>query len=115
MTKLQQRITTEADSEKKKVLEKQRDDFNESVRQFQLDFSERNKDKLVGAFIKMSIDIKLPEKPEGEKDDWQFQYYINHYWDHVNFDIPGIQNAEILQAKFEYYFGDKLLLVPDSI
>ncbi len=115
MKQIQMKLSKEKDPAKKKALEKERDDFNESVRQYQLDFAAKNKEKLVGAFIKMSVDIKIPDKPEGEKDDWQFQYYLNHYWDHVDFSMPGIQNAEILHAKFEYFFGDKLLLAPDSI
>lgn len=112
---LQMQLSKEKDAAKKKELEKKRDALNEQVRQFQLDFAEKNKGKLVGAFIKMSVDVKIPEKPEGAKDDWQYQWYINHYWDHCDLKMPGIQNAEILHAKMEYYFGDKLLLQPDSI
>lgn len=112
---IQMALSKEKDEAKKKELEKQRDELNEKVRQFQLDFAEKNKEKLVGAFIKMSVDIKIPEKPEGAKDDWQYQYYINHYWDNCNLKMPGVQNSEILNAKMEYYFGDKLLLQPDSI
>ncbi|MCB0478002.1 MAG: redoxin domain-containing protein [Crocinitomicaceae bacterium] len=108
-------IQKEQDEAKKKELEKKRDDLNEEVRQFQLDFAEKNKEKLVGALIKMSVDIKIPDAPEGAAEDWQYQWYINHYWDHCNLKMPGIQNSEILHAKMEYYFGDKLLLVPDSI
>jgi thiol-disulfide isomerase/thioredoxin len=115
MQPLSTAVQKEKDPKKKKELEDQRVKLNEEVQAYQIGFADKNKDKLVGAYIRMSVDIKIPEKPEGAKEDYQFQYYINHYWDNCDLKMDGIQNSEILNGKLEYYFGNKLLLQPDSI
>ena len=53
-------------------------EFNDKVRAWQIATMDQNKEKLAAATITATIEIDIPEKPEGADENWQLQYYLNH-------------------------------------
>ena len=75
-----------------------------------------NSDMYVSTFLKMSKDVDIPkEAPAGVDSLWQYQYYLNHYFDNFDFADDNILNSIIYYNKLDYFFQKAVAQVPDSI
>ena len=67
------------------------------------------------ALVGVEIPSKLPTKEDGTKDSaYPFNYFKQHYWDHVDFNEDGLVRmpVNVLKTKLDFYF-DKVI-VPDA-
>lgn len=84
-------------------------------------FYEANKERFIGSMVRMSMDVELPDPPK-DKDgnitdsNYVYNYYIEHYWDDIDFKDPAIVRTPVYHNKLDKYFSQQgLIQIPDSI
>lgn len=79
-----------------------------------------NEGMLVAKYINMGIKIDVPSPPKDENgvitdSSFQRRYYLNHYFDHFDFDDNRIVRDPIFYSKIDEYFTKVIYPVADSI
>lgn len=110
-------LTDEEASEKEKNKAREKlSKLNSEVIDYQDDLVENNPDKLAAKLIKMTMEVEVPETPEGLDDpNWQYRYYIDHYWDNVDLQDPRIVRDGVIQKKLDHFANKALPQIPDTI
>lgn len=95
--------------------------ISDEIRDGQMKMYEANKDKFIGLMILLSVDKKLPEPPKDENgvitdSNYVYNYYIQHYWDGVDFKDEALVRTPVYHNKLDKYFSKNgLLQIPDTI
>jgi thiol-disulfide isomerase/thioredoxin len=113
--KERQKIQSEDNSEEKfKVL-------NDRMKDYINSFVEKNKDLLVGKFVKMGVEIDLPEAPKDANgiitdSNYVFNYYRAHFFDNIDFNDGRMINFALFEQRLENYFHERMMIpLPDTI
>ncbi len=110
-----------ASEDRKKVLKEELKALNKKVVDFQKEMAEANKGKFLGDLIRLNIEVEIPDAPRDENgvlidSNWQYYYFIEHYWDNVNLKNNAIIRTPTFHKKLENYLSRNVLLqVPDTI
>ena len=108
-------------SDEKAAIRKEMVALNEKVAEYQKKLVAENPKRFIGVMVKMSIDIELPEPPKDANgvitdSNFVYHYYVDHYWDNVDFSDPRIVKAPIFHNKLDKFFSKRVLIqIPDSI
>jgi thiol-disulfide isomerase/thioredoxin len=86
--------------------------MDQEVKQFQKDLAAEHEGKLVAKFLKMSIDIEIPE---GLNDTLQGEYLREHYWDNTDLTDPRLARSPVFGNKVDFYFQKMMHQIPDTI
>src|SRR5690606_9782263 len=81
--------------------------LNKEVKDYQNKLVADHPDMLVGKMIYMSMDIEIPEPPKNEKGEiidssFSYNYFRDHYFDHIDFKDDRLVNTPIFHNKLEY-------------
>jgi len=83
------------------------------------DLVQQNPELLVSDLIKVSMEPVIPEVPAGlsaeESQKFQFNYYRDHFFDHVNFTNSALLYSPALFAKMQVYRDQLTYHEPDSL
>lgn len=110
-----------ADAARKKEIEAELKSIGEKIRDEQMKIWKANKDKFVGLMIRMSVEPIVPEAPRDDEgniidSNFQYNYYVNHYWDDIPFDNRSIVRTPVFHNKLDKFFSKRgILQIPDSI
>jgi peroxiredoxin len=115
-----------ATKERQKILdsgkdEKQLKDLNDRMKEYLNNFVKAHPNTLVGKFVKMGIEIDIPEpprNPDGSLVDsnFAFNYYRDHFFDNVDFKDDRLVNFGVLELRYDLYFGQQMMIqLPDTI
>jgi len=79
-----------------------------------------NEELLVAKYINMGIKIDVPDAPKDENGKitdslFQRRYYVNHYFDHFDFDDNRIVRDPIFYSKIDEFFTKVVYPSADSI
>jgi thiol-disulfide isomerase/thioredoxin len=79
-----------------------------------------NKDNLFGKIINAIIEPEIPEPPKDEEGNimdssFQYRYYREHYFDHIDFSESGLLRTPILKARVNNYFKQMLPPIADTV
>lgn len=104
-------------------LRKQLTDQEKKMKDYLRQTSENNKGTLLGALAKSIIPIEPgnPDLPAGtaNRDSvaklWSYLYYKAHFFDNIDFTQPGLIRSPVLGSKYEQFFSQVVLQIPDSI
>jgi len=85
--------------------------------------AENNKGTLLGAIARSIIPVEpvKPEIPEGTSNRdsvsrlLSYIYYKDHFFDNIDFTQPGLIRSPVLGNKFEQFFSQVVMQIPDSI
>lgn len=104
-------------SEEREKLVKEFEAINQRVLDFQTKIIEENKGSFVALMILLSMDVQIPEKPADNTDTlYAYHYYIEHFWDGVDFKDDRLVRTPVFQTKMEKYYSTKgLVQIPDTI
>ncbi len=91
--------------------------LNEEVIKYQKDLIEKHKDRLVGKYIRMSMDVEIPETaPEGEDEKlWKYMWYRNHYWDNCDLADNRMVRDQTFHKLVDKYVNKVIPQMPDSV
>ncbi|PKR80764.1 hypothetical protein CW751_08310 [Brumimicrobium salinarum] len=108
-------------SKEAKELKNKVNEVGDKVKAYQNKVVKDNPNTLAAAIIKMSTDLEIPESPKDENGDpinenFSYEYYRDHYFDHIDLTDDRLVNTPLLQNKIEYYYSKKMLLQhPDTL
>ena len=91
--------------------------LNQEVVDFQNQLIESNPDRLFAKMLKMTVDVPIPDAPEGVEDEksWKYYYYRNHYWDHTDLSDPRLVRDQSFHKLLDKYWSKVLPQVPDTL
>jgi thiol-disulfide isomerase/thioredoxin len=114
-------IKQQQDEKEKESIREEMKGISDEIREGQRKMYEANKDKFIGTMVLLSMDMKLPEPPK-DKDgnitdsNYVYNYYIEHYWDGVDFTDAALVRTPVYHNKLDkYYSQNGLLQIPDTI
>lgn len=119
-------LVAKRDNEKKdskayKAVQAELDALNDEVKNYQKNIVTEHKGKFISTMINLAMDIDIPDFPRDEKGNvldstYKYNYYIQHYWDGVDFKDPKIVNTPIYHNKLDKFFSRKgVIQIPDTI
>ncbi|WP_306643875.1 TlpA family protein disulfide reductase [Sanyastnella coralliicola] len=91
--------------------------LNDDVQQYQKDLIAKHPELLFTKLMQMTLDVEVPEAPEGVEDaqTWKYYYYRNHYWDRVDFSDPRLVRDQMFHRVLDKYWTKVLPQIPDSL
>jgi len=103
--------------ERKKI---ERRIYQDSMKTYMRDFVDENRHTLFGKAQLLLRDVEVPEpprNPDGSLVDsnFEYSYYINHYWDNTDFLEPALISTPPFYPKLKTYFDDVVPPLVDSI
>lgn len=97
-------------------IKKQMQGLNDQVTARQNEIVKTQGDQLIGKLIKMTLDIEVPEIPEGVNDpNYRYNYFISHFWDNTDLSDPRLVRDQQMHRKLEQFITQALVQIPDSI
>ncbi len=77
-------------------------------------------DLFVSAFLKATLDIKVPDPPKDKNgrvidSTWQYHYYENHYFDNFDVSDARLLRTPLYEDKIMTYIDKVIPQIPDSI
>ena len=91
--------------------------LNKEVIDYQNRLFTTQPDLLFTKYLKMTMEINIPDAPEGTADtqSWKYYYYRNHYWDNVDFKDPRLVRDQMFHRLLDKYYTKVLPQIPDSL
>ena len=92
----------------------------EDIKKYQKDYLAKNPDSYLSTIIRLQSDVDMPPTPKasnGRKDStWEYNYYLQHYWDGIPLNDPGTVNTnKLFYNKLKTYYEKVLVPAPDSL
>ncbi len=110
---------TEAEAAKKptRKIEKELEQLNEAVKNYQRDLVTKHSKTLTAAIVRASQELELPDFGGTEKDAQfqRWQWYKKHWFDHIAMDDPRMLRSPVLFQKIDHYINKLIVQHPDSI
>lgn len=105
------------------ALKKAKEDLaklDKEVKAFQNKFVTDNASLLTAKFIKMSLEIEVPEppkNPDGSLKDslFAYKYTKEHYFDNLDFGDDRLVRSPFFHNKFDNYFKNMIIQIPDTV
>jgi thiol-disulfide isomerase/thioredoxin len=132
-SKYTQKIGLEAEQSRLKLLEaKEKKDTasenryrmemkkaEEKVTEYRKQVMKEQPNSLMGKVFKMMMEITIPDAPKlpnGTIDsNFQYQYYLQHYFDNIDLTDDRIVRTPIFHNKMESYMTKIVIQIPDTI
>ncbi|MCH2197961.1 MAG: DUF5106 domain-containing protein [Flavobacteriales bacterium] len=91
--------------------------LNDDVQEYQKDLIAKHPELLFTKLMQMTLDVEVPEAPEGVEDaqTWKYYYYRDHYWDRVDFSDPRLVRDQMFHRVLDKYWTKVLPQIPDSL
>lgn len=94
--------------------------LDEEVKTYQKRFTTDNPGSLTAKYIKLSLDIEIPEAPkkaDGSPVDSLFGYHYAkaHYFDNLDFTDDRMVRASFFHNKLDFYLKNMVIQIPDSV
>jgi thiol-disulfide isomerase/thioredoxin len=96
-------------------------DLNERMKTYITKFAQDHNKLLVGKFVKMGVEIEVPEPPRNADgslvdSNFIFKYYREHFFDNIDLKDDRLVNFSIFEQRLDLYFGDQMMIpIPDTI
>ena len=109
------------DSKEYKKEQEKIEALNKEKLEFQKNIRSKNEGKFISTMIAMTMEIEIPDYPRDKDGNvldsaYKYHYFINHYWDGVDFKDPKVVNTPIYHNKLDKFFSPKgVLQIPDTI
>jgi peroxiredoxin len=113
-----QALSDEAKTKNRDKVQKQLDDLNNEVNQFQTDLINRYKDKWVGLFFQSIQPVMTgpyPNPKTQEEFDEEFKYQKEHFFDHINLQDHRFWRTNSFPQKVIDYMKKQVEQHPDSL
>lgn len=93
--------------------------IDEKVKNYKINYIEKNKDDLMSKVFLASKDIELPDAPlneNGSKDSlFLYYYYKNHFFDNIDFSDDRLLRSPVFHGKLKQYISSVVSQHPDSL
>lgn len=117
---------TKASKERTELMNNGKDEaklkvLNERMKTYLNKFAADHAATLTGKFVKMGIEIEIPDapkNPDGSPVDsnFAFKYYRAHFFDNIDFKDDRLVNFGVFEQRLDLYFGQQMMIpIPDTI
>lgn len=100
-------------------IRQQQEKAGKEIQDYRLHFLKEHPDNLLSMIFRAMQDPVLPEFLHNPKDSAEkaqaFDYFKNHYWDHINFADSRIVRTPVLETRLQRYFSQMVPPLTDSI
>ncbi|MBE2247171.1 MAG: DUF5106 domain-containing protein [Candidatus Competibacteraceae bacterium] len=114
-----ERDSLDKKSERYKALDKKLTALNDEVNAYRESIMQKNSNTFIADLFRAMKDIEIPESPknpDGTVDSlFRYQYFRNHYFDHLNLTDERFLRTPVFEPKFMYYIEKVIPQIPDSI
>jgi len=92
----------------------------EEIKKYQKDYLAKNPNNYLSTIIHLQNDVEVPPAPKasnGRKDSlWEFNYYVQHYWDGIPLnDVGTVNTNKLFYNKLKTYYEKTLVQAPDTL
>jgi thiol-disulfide isomerase/thioredoxin len=92
----------------------------QQVYNYRTEFMKNNPDAVLTTLFNALTEPQVPEAPKDANgniidSNWQYAYYIDHYWDNVNFASGCILRTPVYHTKLMRYMEKATFQHPDSL
>ena len=107
-------------AERIEIQKNERWKYQDSMRTYMMNFLEENKHTLFGKAQLLLREVEIPEPPKNPDGSWVdsnfgYYYYINHYWDNMDFTDPALLNTPAFHPRLKNYFDEVVPPLVDTI
>jgi thiol-disulfide isomerase/thioredoxin len=108
------------DPDSTKLIRENKTKHFEEIKKYQKDYLTKNPNTYLSTIIRLQNDVEVPTAPKasnGRKDSlWEYNYYVNHYWDGIPLnDIGTVNTNKLFYNKLKTYFEKTLIQAPDTL
>lgn len=94
--------------------------LDKEVKAYQTKFVVDNPQSLAAKFIKLSLEVEIPEAPKNAdgslKDSlFAYKYAKAHYFDNLDFTDDRLVRSPFFHNKIDNYFKNMVIQIPDSV
>ena len=116
----EQDIKKHKDPDSTKLIRENKSKHFAEIKKYQKDYLAKNPSNYLSTIIHFQTDIEIPNAPKasnGRKDSiWEYNYYINHYWDGIPLnDIGTVNTNKLFYNKLKNYYEKVLIQAPDTL
>ncbi|HXU27734.1 MAG TPA: thioredoxin-like domain-containing protein [Bacteroidia bacterium] len=116
----EQGVKKRKDPDSTKLIRENKTKHYEDIKKYQKDYLAKNPNTYLSTIIRLQNDVEVPPAPKasnGRKDStWEYNYYVQHYWDGIPLNDKGTVNTNHLYAnKLKTYFEKTLIQAPDTL
>ncbi|HAA14287.1 MAG TPA: hypothetical protein DCE41_22375 [Cytophagales bacterium] len=109
-----------ANEEQMAALNSQRETLDADVQSFMNNFVTENEGTLAASVVGINRQVDVPDAPTDEEgnvidDLWQYQYFYDHFWDHIDLADERLLYSPWMQPKLEQYVTQLTVQHPDSV
>ncbi|MBS1648008.1 MAG: DUF4369 domain-containing protein [Bacteroidetes bacterium] len=113
-------IKERKDPDSTKLIREKKTKIFEEVKKYQKDYLEKKPKSYISTLIRLQNDVEIPPAPKasnGRKDSiWEFNYYVQHYWDGIPLNDESTLNTnKLFYSKLKTYYEKTLVQAPDSL
>jgi len=108
------------DKDSTKLITQEKTKQFEEIKQYQKEYLAKNPTSYLSTIIHLQNEVEVPPAPKaanGRKDSlWEYNYYVQHYWDGVPLnDIGTLNTNKLFYNRVKNYFEKIVIQSPDSL
>ncbi|MCF8330903.1 MAG: redoxin domain-containing protein [Bacteroidales bacterium] len=107
------------DSIKKEQLQNKVDSLNKLITSYKQNYIKNNPESFMAQIYQASRDPEVPDAPEDlneeEKKEWQYNYFVNHYFDNLDLSSEVMLHTPVLHQRISNFINNVVIQDPDSI
>lgn len=117
---LRKQLKETADENRQKSIKDSLQILNDQVMARWDDIKQNHPESFLASILYCIQDVEVPDPPKDEKGNitdslFQYHYYKQHYFDHVNFADARLLRTRFYYDKLDRYFEKMIIPVPDSV
>jgi thiol-disulfide isomerase/thioredoxin len=94
--------------------------YQDSIRDYMATFIENNRHTLFGKARLLLQDVSIPDPPKNPDgslvdSNFRYQYYINHYWDNMDFSEPALLSTPAFHPRLKTYYEEVIPPLIDTV
>jgi thiol-disulfide isomerase/thioredoxin len=108
------------DPDSTKLIRENKSKHFAEIKKYQKDYLAKNPSNYLSTIIRLQTDMDIPPAPKasnGRKDSlWEYNYYVNHYWDGIPLnDVGTVNTNKLFYNKLKTYYEKTLIQAPDTL
>jgi thiol-disulfide isomerase/thioredoxin len=113
-------VKARKDKDSTKLITQEKTKQFEEIKKYQKEYLDKNPTSYLSTIIHLQNEVEIPPAPKaanGRKDSlWEYNYYVQHYWDGVPLnDIGTLNTNKLFYNRVKNYFEKIVVQSPDSL
>ncbi len=116
----EKKVKAAKDKDSTKLVAAERTKHFDAIKKYQKDYIAANPNSYLSTIIRLQTEIEVPTPPKasnGRKDSlWEYNYYVNHYWDGIPLnDLGTVNTNKLYYNRLKNYYEKVVVQAPDSL